>query len=96
MKQIEKRIYDIELLRDITSQILDWDYGAVIGESIYSKIEKYAHIGIRIYPVESSRSEIVWNVKETEIPKDFYIEIETVLSFFNNYVIALKGKSDKK
>jgi hypothetical protein len=89
-----KKIYDAELLNKITSQINDWDFELVTGESVYQKIEKYAHIGIKIYSTDSLNDEVIFSVKETEIPQIYYSEIENVLSFFKNHVSDLKGTKE--
>lgn len=94
MKPQIKKIYDVEMFNIINSKVIEWDYRLVVGESLYSRTEKYAHIGIKIYPSDSYTNEIIWNVDETDIPESFFPEIETVISFFSNYLTSLKGKRE--
>lgn len=92
-KDIDK-IFGIELFKDIRNELLEWNYNLVIGEALYSKIERYAHIGLKIYSIDYYTDKIIWNVEETQIPDFYYDEILQVLSFFSNYISAIKGRRE--
>ncbi|SHG31141.1 hypothetical protein [Pedobacter caeni] len=94
-----RTIYDIEYLQEVTTEIQDWDYGLVQGMGVFSTSERYAHIELKVYTRDHYTDQIIWNVKEEYIPadlSDFRDEIEEVLTFFGNYLYALKGRREKK
>lgn len=90
-----KKIYSVEYLKDVSSQIIDWNYESIKGTGVFAKLEKYAHIEISIRTTEYYTDEIIWNVKEEFIPIEFHQEISEVLTFFGNYLSALKGRREK-
>ena len=85
-------IFGVEALKEVTHQILDWNYEPVKGLAVFTKTEKYAHIEISITTTEDYTDQIVWSVNEEFIPTRFHQEIGEVLTFFGNYLRALKGR----
>ena len=85
-------IFGVEALKEVTHQILDWNYEPVKGLAVFTKTEKYAHIEISITTTEDYTDQIVWSVNEEFIPTRFHQEIGEVLTFFGNYLRAVKGR----
>ncbi|SHE79811.1 hypothetical protein [Pedobacter caeni] len=93
--QLNNKLYSVEALSHITQQLIDWDFQPVTGIGLYTKIERYAHLEIKLYLSDSYDSRVIWNTDETYFPYDIRIgkAIEKYLLFFTNYLSALKGKS---
>lgn len=94
---LNNKLYNIQELRHIMPQLLNWDLQPVTGRAIYTKIERYAHLEIKLYPSDSYDNRVIWNTDQTYFPYDIGISktIEEYLLFFSNYLSALKGNNIK-
>lgn len=91
-----KNICGVESFKDVNDQIINWNYEPIKGVSLYTKSERYAHIEINIHTSDHYEDKVVWSVEEKFIPTKYRQEIEDVLTFFANYLTALKGRRSKR
>jgi hypothetical protein len=89
-------IAGVHELNQITNEVLNWNYEPKKGIAIYTKSERYAHIEINIALTDYHINKVVWSVREEFIPVEFHSEVEEVLAFFCNYILALKGYWQKQ
>ena len=92
-----EQIYDVSDLQLVTTEILNWDYDSLTGEGVFSKIEKFAHIEIKIYKSDFYTDHIIWSANEESISEEYFSsEVKKAIVFFANYLTALKGRREKK
>ncbi|WP_342327762.1 hypothetical protein [Pedobacter sp. FW305-3-2-15-E-R2A2] len=94
---LNNKLFNINELRHIMPQLIDWDLQPVAGRAVYRKRERYAHLEIKLYPSDSYYSHVIWNTDQTYFPYDIGISkaIEEYLLFFTNYLSVLKGDDIK-
>ncbi|RIV68260.1 hypothetical protein [Flagellimonas aequoris] len=94
---LQNSITESHQLNIINKQIENWDYKEVNGKGLFKKYTgHYAYIELSITPsVEDFRRNwVIWNVKEKQLPVQLGHKpvVEKVLSFFIDYLSAIKGK----
>lgn len=84
------------VLNEISDLIYAWDISeSLTGIGFYKKIEKYAHIEIKISFTKDSYSSdyLIWNTPEFKIHTYYKPQIEDFFKSIRNYISVIKGEN---
>lgn len=92
---IKRELHDVHLWHPVLEQIISSNLHDIQGTGLFSKMERYAHIALKISRSEDYQDMILWNVTAEQIPLEYRTSVNEYLSFFVNYITALKGRSEQ-
>lgn len=92
---ILQRMSSVKELHTITDVLKEWNYSLVEGEGLFSSMEKYGHIQIKISKREDvlCPDYIINNLTEKQLPLVYLDEIIKVLQFCSLYIKGIKGEN---